>query len=219
VTWQFLPGPRDTPSNAGGLLDTGFLLHEAGRRTVQDYWHIINTEQGGSFSPTNATQATQLDALASFVNYALPIPVPPQTDPSLVASGRAAFEKAGCEVCHAGPALTDSGTGNPTLDLAAPVVQSWSPGDPPGVLLHDVGTCSTASYPDVAGTDDDSDARPACLFDTPALRGLADSAPYFHDGSAATLRDTLEMTRGKMGNINVLSADEENALIEYLRSL
>ena len=61
----------------------------------------------------------------------------------------------------------------------------------------------------VALPADDMSARQSCLFDTPALRGMADSAPYFHDGSAPTLRDVLENTRGKMGNINLLSAAEE----------
>jgi len=43
---------------------------------------------------------------------------------------------------------------------------------------HDVGTVT-------------ADERMGPSFDTPTLRGLYDSAPYFHDGSAATLRDTL----------------------------
>ena len=50
---------------------------------------------------------------------------------------------------------------------------------------HDVGT-STA----------DEKIGPA--YDTPTLRGLYDSAPYLHDGSAATLRDAL--TRPSLGS-------------------
>ena len=42
-------------------------------------------------------------------------------------------------------------------------------------------------------------------FDTPTLRGVASSPPYFHDGSAPTLHDALEMTKGKMGDITSLS--------------
>jgi cytochrome c peroxidase len=51
------------------------------------------------------------------------------------------------------------------------------------------------------------------------LRGVADSAPYLHDGSAATLRDALERTRGRMGHIETLSEPEIDALVEYMRSL
>ena len=113
----------------------------------------------------------------------------------------------GCATCHAGPRFTDSGAGNPTLDLAGTVV------------LHDVGTCVTNGFADAAHDDVDGDARAACMFDTPSLSGVASTPPYLHDGSAPTLHDVLERTRGKMGNISSLSADDEAALVEYLRSL
>ena len=38
VTWQFAQGPRDTPTNAGGLRDTGFLFRTADRTKVEDYF-------------------------------------------------------------------------------------------------------------------------------------------------------------------------------------
>jgi cytochrome c peroxidase len=93
-----------------------------------------------------------------------------------------------------------------------------------GILLHDVGTCVTAGpWPDVVHDDIQGDPRPACAFDTPALRGLADSAPYFHDGSAATLADVLpamlQAAAGPGVAPQTLSAADQNALVEYLRSL
>ena len=207
VTWRFAQGPRDTPSNAGGTLGTGFLFRTADRNEVQDYWHTINIEQGGSFDPT--VDAALLDAIASYVNFAIPLPVPPTTDPALVAAGRAIFMRADvhCSECHAGTRFTDSGQGNPTLDLAGPI------------QLHDVGTCVTQPYADVAHEDVAGHARAACEFDTPSLSGLAATPPYLHDGSAATIHDVLEITRGKMGDISSLSAADEAALVEYLRSL
>jgi cytochrome c peroxidase len=57
------------------------------------------------------------------------------------------------------------------------------------------------------------------MFDTPSLSGVASTPPYLHDGSAPTLRAVLETTRGKMGDITHLSPDDEDALVEYLRSL
>ncbi|MFT3693064.1 MAG: di-heme oxidoredictase family protein [Kofleriaceae bacterium] len=202
VTWQFAQGPRDTPSNAGGMLGTGFLFRTADRRVVQDYWHTINVEQGGAFDPTaNATQLAQLEA---YVDHAIPLPIPPTTDTAKVARGGQVFVTAGCATCHTGPRFTDSGAGNATLDLGGTVV------------LHDVGTCNAA---DVAHQDNEGHPRAACMFDTPSLNGIASSPPYFHDGRAATLHDALEMTRGTMGDITTLSADDEAALIEYLRSL
>jgi YVTN family beta-propeller protein len=209
VTWLFEQGPRDTPSNAGGMLDTGFLFRTADRTRVQDYWQTVNIEQGGRFDPV--AQAALLDPLAAYVNLGIPAPMPPTTDPTLVARGRALFEDAivGCAGCHGGPRFTDSGAGNPGLDLAG------------AVALHDVGTCATgdAGFPDLAHTDRDGHPRDACLFDTPSLTGIASSPPYLHDGRAATLLDVLELTRGTMGHIEALTPDDLAALVEYLRSL
>ena len=231
VTWRFEQGPRDTPSNAGGLLDTGFLFRTADRNQVQDYWKTINVEQGGHFSVTNPAQKTLLDAIAAYVNYALPVPVPPSTDAnhtlrgtalaSLRAQGETVFAQAGCGSCHRGPAKTDSGMGNATLDLTGPIVATPSTG---GVLLHDVGTCvESGDFPDVDHTDLDGDARGACAFDTPALRGLTDSAPYLHDGSALTLDAVvpimLQATTAAGQTPPSLSTSDRQALVEYLRSL
>jgi YVTN family beta-propeller protein len=231
VTWAFAQGPRDTPTNAGGLLDTGFLFRTADRRRVEDYWQTIDTEQGGHFARGDATQQPLLAALASYVNEAIPTPVPPSTDAGhairgqalvdLRARGEAVFARIGCDGCHGGPARTDSGQGNPSLDLAGPVVSSAATG---GVLLHDVGTCATnGASVDVAHEDIDGDPRAACAFDTPALRGLTDSAPYLHDGSAATLDDVVGTMLDAMAAAGPppppLSASDRQALVEYLRSL
>ena len=231
VTWDFAQGPRDTPTNAGGLLDTGFLFRTADRTQVQDYWRTIDIEQGGHFDIDQPTQKPLLDALAAFVNEAIPTPIPPSTDAAhtvtgqaladLRTRGQAVFAQVGCPSCHSGPALTDSGQGNPALDLTGPIVSTPTPG---GVLLHDVGTCvTTGDFTDVAHDDIDGDPRDGCSFDTPALRGLADSAPYLHDGSAATLDDVLpsmlQAAAAPGQTAPPLSADDETALVEYLRSL
>lgn len=53
---------------------------------------------------------------------------------------------------------------------------------------------------------------------TPVLRGIGATAPYLHDGSAATLRDVLEMARsGAMGNTSMLNDEEMQALEAYLK--
>lgn len=208
VTWLFAQGPRDTPTNAGGMLGTGFLFRTADRQNVQDYWITVNVEQGGKFS--SDTSAPYLDALEAYVDRAIPAPIPPTTDPALVARGKTVFEDpaVGCATCHSGPRFTDSGAGNATLDLAGTV------------LLHDVGTCNTSdTFPDVAHEDRDGHARAACRFDTPSLTGLASSPPYLHDGRAATIEDVLAQTRGTMGHTEQLSDADRAALVEYLRSL
>ena len=209
VTWRFLQGPRDTPSNAGGMIGTGFLLRTAARTTVGDYWHTINDEQGGTFDPAKPADKAALDAITLYVDHGIPLPVPPRTDPMLVARGAMVFASAGCGTCHSGPRLTDSGAGNPMLDLAGPI------------MLHDVGTCVTADdgpFPDAAQDDVEGHPRAACSFDTPSLLGVASSPPYLHDGSAATLRDAVR--RLIVGTHQApLSEADESALVEYLRSL
>jgi YVTN family beta-propeller protein len=220
VVWKVVEGLRDAPSNAGGMLGTGFLFRTADRSQVQDYWKTIDEEQGGHFSPYDQAEPSQkalLDALANYVNYAIPVPIPPTpTDPQALARGEQLFNDpatTGCTCCHSGPYRTDSGSGNPTLDLSGPI------------LLHDVGTCvTTGAWPDVAHDDIDGHPRAACAFDTPALRGLSDSAPYLHDGSAATLDDVIPiMLQATAPSCttprSALSADDRQALVEYLRSL
>ena len=76
--------------------------------------------------------------------------------------------------------------------------------------LHDVGTGDPAKEknPHGRGTN----------FDTPSLRGVWFTAPYFHDGSAATLRDVF--SKGTTHNISAdISEQELQALIAYLRAL
>ncbi|MFT3767512.1 MAG: c-type cytochrome [Minicystis sp.] len=55
-------------------------------------------------------------------------------------------------------------------------------------------------------------------FDTPSLRGVRASAPYFHDGRYATLADILSSKNQRMF-IGTLSASEQHDLLRYLETL
>lgn len=58
------------------------------------------------------------------------------------------------------------------------------------------------------------------LINTPTLRGVAASGPYFHDGSAATLEDVLATSDARvMGDTSMLTDAQRADLIVYLRSL
>lgn len=186
VTWRFETGPRDTPSNAGGTAGTGFLMRNATRNQIQQYDETIRIEQGGDMDLSRPADRRLLDAIAAYVDHAIPLPRSPEIDvrtgqPSAAAvRGQAVFNSLGCDRCHGGPRYSDSGAGNPGLELSGPV------------MLHDVGTCATAPFADRTATARDGATRPACSFDTPGLRGVFDTAPYLHDGSAATLEDTID---------------------------
>jgi hypothetical protein len=53
----------------------------------------------------------------------------------------------------------------------------------------------------------------------PSLRGISHTAPYFHDGSAETLGDAVARLVERGAPVSPLSAEEQAALVEYLKSL
>jgi cytochrome c peroxidase len=56
-------------------------------------------------------------------------------------------------------------------------------------------------------------------FDTPSLRFVGGTAPYFHDGRYQSLRELLVKTSGSMGKTAHLSPSDLDALEAYLRTL
>jgi mono/diheme cytochrome c family protein len=56
-------------------------------------------------------------------------------------------------------------------------------------------------------------------FATPSLRFVGGTAPYFHDGRYATLRELLHDTDGRMGDTGQLSPEDLDALTAYVESL
>jgi cytochrome c peroxidase len=67
------------------------------------------------------------------------------------------------------------------------------------------------------GTGRGPNERKGTSFDTPSLRGLADSSPYFHDGSAETLIDIVRGATGQHGNTTGLTEAEKSDLAEFLK--
>jgi cytochrome c peroxidase len=55
------------------------------------------------------------------------------------------------------------------------------------------------------------------LFKGPILRGLAARAPYFHNGSAATLAEVVEFYNRRF-NLG-LSAQEKSDLVAFMKAL
>jgi cytochrome c peroxidase len=69
------------------------------------------------------------------------------------------------------------------------------------------------------GTDNQAyDVGTGGTFDTPSLRWLWTSAPYFHDGSAANLRDIF-IKPGAHQLLRTVPMDDINALTAYLLTL
>ena len=158
----------------------------------------------GSFSDPrlgiSITQEPDLvtSKLPELLRYQLSLsaPAPPAGSFNQTAArrGEALFNsKARCASCHIPPTFTDV--------LAGP--------DPNVPLLHD---------PNEIGTDPLYAQRSATKkYRTTPLRALWQHAPYFHDGSAATLDAVVNHydTQFRLG----LTAKQKADLVEYLKSL
>ena len=68
-------------------------------------------------------------------------------------------------------------------------------------------------------THDLEDGSGSGAVDTPSLRWLWASGPYYHDGRAATLADVFDADAGPHHLLGVIPYSELQALVTYLRSL
>jgi hypothetical protein len=131
----------------------------------------------------------KLEALRDYqLSLAAPPPVAGSFDAAAAERGRVVFSGAGrCASCHAGPTFTDVNAGK----------------------LH---------APEETGMDPRYAARTTQkAYRTTPLRALWQHAPYFHDGSAATLRDVVDHYDGIL-NLS-LTEGQKRDLIEYLKSI
>src|SRR6185295_16953745 len=90
-----------------------------------------------------------------------------------------------CASCHSGRDFTDSAS----------------------KVLHDVGTMAAGSGKRLGGT------LPG--IDTPTLLGVWNTAPYLHNGSAATLADVL----ANATHVGDMTAQERSDLASYLQQV
>jgi cytochrome c peroxidase len=222
LVWDFTQrgeGLRNTIPLAGrGGTAHGPIHWSANFDEIQDFEHDIRNGQGGTgfladdvfhtgtrdttLGDPKAGLSPELDALAAYVGSLSSFGTSPfRRDgdapwEASVARGELLFASSGCASCHAGTRFTDS-----AFDA------SHVP------LLHDVGTIGAGSGQRLAG--------PLTGLDTPTLRGLWSSAPYLHDGSAATLREVLRDRNptDQHGVTTTLSDAELDDLETFLLSL
>ncbi|HVV85894.1 MAG TPA: beta-propeller fold lactonase family protein [Kofleriaceae bacterium] len=147
----------------------------------------------------NAGRSRDLDDLAAYVTSLRYTPVSPERGadgaltPAATRGAALLLEPAlRCTECHPPPTFTISRLDDPEL--------------------IDVGTLTAASGQRLGG--------PLTGLDVPTLIGLWDGAPYFHDGSARTLRDVF---RGRANLEAALTAglpdDQLDDLLAYLASI
>jgi cytochrome c peroxidase len=108
--------------------------------------------------------------------------------------GLKTFLNSGCMVCHTGAYLGGS------MFERVGVVEPWP------------------NQADQGRQGVTKSAADKMLFKVPSLRNVEKTAPYFHDGSAATLEDAVKMM-GKHQLGLELSADETASIVTWLKSL
>ena len=64
-----------------------------------------------------------------------------------------------------------------------------------------------------------TDADRKATFNTPSLKGVGGTGPWFHDGRYASIHDLLRSVDGKMGHTKQLSEADLDSLESYLRTL
>ena len=176
-----------------------------GDGTEPAYWnrYVAVAEMGGegtvteprlNLSITNGTQDLVTGKLPALQAYQLSLKAPEAPagsfDAVAAARGKRVFKGAGqCVACHSGKQFTDA---NATLH-------------PPADSMAEPESPSYASR------------SASKMYRTSPLRGVWQHAPYFHDGSAATLEDVGQIynTRRSLGLTTQQIAD----LAQYLKSL
>ncbi len=217
--WDFT-GVGEGLRNTASLLGHGNqgMLHWSGNfDEFQDFEAQIRAFAGGTglmadaeFNSGTISQplgdpksglSADLDALAAYMQSLSSVDNSPhrQSSGELTTAGVAGedvYIQHGCAICHSGTEFTDS-----AFDVR-----------------HDVGTITVASGQRLGGTLDG--------FDTPTLRGLWRTAPYLHDGSAATLGDAvnahndINITGGDLANLVAFlqQVDDNSAVVGHLAS-
>ncbi len=206
---QFGEGLRNTIPLAGRSGASLALHWSANFDEVQDFEGQIRSLAGGTglmddaqfndgtrSSPLGQPKiglSADLDALAAYVeSLGRHEPSPYRNaDRSLTPAaveGKALFAAGGCATCHGGAQFAGDGS-----------------------VRHDVGTMTPATRPlaAVAG----SGVAPLDGIDTPTLRDVWASAPYLHDGSAATLGEAIAR------HTTVVAPEELASLAEYVRQI
>jgi mono/diheme cytochrome c family protein/cytochrome c5 len=169
------------------------------------YWnrYVAVAEMGGlgsvteprlNLSITHGSEDLVTSKLPALQAYQLSLAPPAAPagsfDTAAATRGQAVFDGAGkCVTCHSGTLFTDA---NSTLH-------------PPSDSMAEP---ESPSYASRSATK---------LYRTTPLRGAWQHAPYFHDGSAATLERVGEVYNAKRGL--GLTAEEIADLAQYLRSL
>ena len=195
LTWATSDGPRQTPMLAGRLLGTEPYAWSGTSERVSEHLDHTLSRLGGS-----GLKEREMKAIASYCENMRQVSSVAKAQAKSNDEnhkGHAESEASDAQVAR-GKVLFNGTAG--CASCHAPAKDAFT-----DHKKHDVGSQTL--------TDTDKS------FDTPSLRFVGGTAPYFHDGRYATLRDVLLATDTKMGTAASLSAPDQDALIAYLKTL
>jgi cytochrome c peroxidase len=130
--------------------------------------------------------------------------------------GMVAFTKYGCQSCHSGPTFTDEKFHQLNLPTAAGhMPDSGREGGVRFARSWAFGSSGAFSDPPLAGQATQAVAEDVG-FRTPSLRNVAQTGPYGHDGSLATLDQAIDAH----AQIQAVPTGQDKAdIVEFLRAL
>jgi len=120
-----------------------------------------------------------------------------------------------CTVCHDTPNAGNHSVSMP-LNLGLTDASRRTP-DMPLYTLRNKTTGQIKKVTDPGRALIDGQWKHIGRFKGPILRGLASRAPYFHNGSAATLGEAVDFYNNRFGM--GLTAQEKSDLVAFLRTL
>jgi mono/diheme cytochrome c family protein len=230
-----MEGERRTMSLAGGVAGRGWLHASGTHIDAHEFADIIVKERlGGALSPADT------DALAEYVARAIPKLQSPKVDAALVTQGKSIFANK-CAGCHSGDKMT---SGNPDSAnewlgglAAGPMLYDVGTVSddshvilgtffesilPPleGKLFHELRGDRDLGPDDFVQQTLDFRPRPvrkASEFKAPSLVNVWNNVVFFHDGRFDKLDDVVGYLNKQL-TLN-MTADDQKAVIEYLRTL
>ncbi|MGK3968482.1 cytochrome C peroxidase [Sorangium sp. So ce1667] len=213
LTWSTPEGPRQTPMLMGRLDGTAPYGWEGDKKDLEGHFARTMSRLGGT-----GLRADERDAIFAYLHGM----ERPGEAAVLTAEERAVTVGPLPPAVQAGAATAGAATAG--AREAAARADLAARGD---ALFHSTRAgCSSCHLGDELTTDGARhDVRSATrfeavrAFDTPSLRFVGRSAPYYHDGRYATLLALVEGVDGTMGHTAHLSAEDRRALIAYLESL
>lgn len=209
LVWRLGGTRRQTPLLAGRLEGTAPFNWEGTTASLEDnIAQTISRLGGGGLTKKNR------HALARFIVEGLRRPtLAPAHDPTLIARGEKVFNDpaVGCSGCHE---PTDHYVDHAKWDVESTTKDELAEMDkvnPPKVVM--------IRQPHSQKKTAKVLARKPQEYNTPSLKFVSLSAPYFHDGSSRSLDELIASNSDRMGQTMQLGADDKRALVAYLSSL